>query len=131
MGSLIAIKDNLPSNLTDLKKITDIGREQLVSIRAELRAMNKVGVAGEFHEQKLEQAQNIAEVVLDAEVRIGELMKEVPKASGGDRRSENFKIDSSVDFEKPKSEVITDAGFTQKQVERFQIIADMIANNRT
>lgn len=50
-------------------------------------------------------------------------MQDVPKASGGDRRSEDFKNDSVVEFEKPKSEVIRDAGLTQKQVERFQTMA--------
>ncbi len=41
-------------------------------------------------------------LILDAGARIGELTKAIPKASGGDRRSENFKSDSSDTFEKPK-----------------------------
>ena len=64
------------------------------------------------------EAQDIADAVLDAEVRIGELMKQVPKSSGGDHGNQytGGKNDTAVDFAKPKSEVIRDAGFTPKQV---------------
>ena len=73
------------------------------------------------HEQKLQEAQCISEAVLDASVRIGELMQAVPKATPNNNPfHEN---DSGVDLVKPKSEVIKEAGFTQKQVERFQQMA--------
>lgn len=68
------------------------------------------------------EAQEISEAVLDAEVRIGELMAKVPKASGGDRRSEDFKNDTAVHFE-TKADVIEKAGFTTKQVQRFETLA--------
>jgi hypothetical protein len=55
-------------------------------------------------------------------VRIGELMAKVPKASGGDRRSEDFKNDTAVHFE-TKTAVIEQAGFTPKQVQRFEALA--------
>lgn len=67
--------------------------------------------------------------------RIGAMLKEIPKASGGDRRSEDFKNspqekfeiqqeipkaetknDSVVEFEKPKSEIIRDAGLKKRHV---------------
>ena len=69
------------------------------------------------------EAQEISEAVLDAEVRIGELMAKVPKASGGDRRSEDFKNNTDVTFEKTKAEVISDMGFTPMQVSRFETLA--------
>ena len=59
-----------------------IGREKLVAVRAEIRAIDKVGLAQEVRQQKLKEAQDIAEAVLDAEVRIGELMAKVPKVQG-------------------------------------------------
>lgn len=123
MNEIATNNQQLPANLPELAKFVLIGREKLNSVRAEIRAIEKVGLAQEVREQKLREAQEIAEAVLDAEVRIGELMENVPKASGGDRRSERFKNDTAVDFEKPKSEVIREAGFTPKQVERFQTIA--------
>lgn len=93
--------NNLPSTMDDLSKFVLIGREKLNAVRAEIRAIDKVELAQEVREQKLSEAQDIADAVLDAEVRIGQLMNAVPKASGGDRRSENFKNDTGVGFETP------------------------------
>ena len=115
----------LPANIEDLSRFVLVGREKLVAVRAEIRAINKVGLAKSVREQKLKEAQAISEAVLDAEVRIGELMKGLPKCSGGDRKSEKIKNDTAVDFERKakKAEVIKDAGFTPKQAERFQQLA--------
>ena len=156
-NELAAVNSNLPSTIEDLSRFVLIGREKLISVRAEIRAIEKVGLAKEVREQKLAEAQDIADAVLDAEVRIGQLMSEVPKASGGDRRSENFKSDTGVEFDQPKwtppenvvpefdeeepddwdfleeptekpvqktkTQIIEEAGFSQKQVERFQTMA--------
>lgn len=118
-------RNNLPSTMEDLSKFVLIGREKLVAVRAEIRAIDKVGLAKDVREQKLKEAQDIADAVLDAEVRIGELMKQVPKSSGGDHGNQytGGKNDTTVDFGKNKLEVIRDAGFTPKQVERFQTLA--------
>lgn len=78
------------------------------------------GLAEDVRRQKLEEAQAISEAVLDAEVKIGELMSKVPKNNVG-RPSKN--IDSAVDILPSKSEVIEQSGFTQKQAERFQTLA--------
>ena len=121
----LAIKTGyeLPTKFEDLSKFVLIGREKLVAIRAEIRAIDKVGIAQEVRKQKLEEAQYISEAVLDTEVKIGELMKALPKASGGDRRSKNFKRDSGVPFEKSKGQEIKDVGFNKKQAQRFEALA--------
>lgn len=74
-------KYELPATVEDLSKFVLIGREELVAVRAEIRAIEKVGLAKSVREQKLQEAQLISEAVLDAEVRIGQLMKEIPKAT--------------------------------------------------
>ena len=122
---VVTAQEKLPANIEDLSKFVLIGREQLVAVRAAIRAIDKVGIAQGVREQKLKEAQAISEAVLDAEVKIGELMAAVPKATKGTganqyKRAEN---DSGVDFSKPKTEVYKEAGFTPKQVERFQTIA--------
>ena len=66
---------------------------------------------------QLKEAQTISEAVLDAEVRIGELMLNVPKATkgtGGNRYQQApiRENDSGVDFSKSKSAVIHETGFT-------------------
>ena len=101
MSELATVNRSLPTTLNDLSKFVLIGREKLNSVRAEIRAIQKIGLAEEVRKQKLAEAQDIAEAVLDAEVRIGQLMSQVPKTSGGDRRSENFKNRTAAKFEKP------------------------------
>lgn len=117
---VISAKNTIPSTIKDLSKFILIGRERLISVRAEIRAIDKLGLARDVREQKLAEAQAIAEAVLDAEVRIGELFAELPKNKVG-RPSQI--IDSTVDNFPMKSEVIREAGFSQKQAERFQTMA--------
>jgi len=163
MNDLTVIQNNLPDNIADLSKFVLIGRDKLQAVRAEISAIKKLGLAKEVYEQKKSEAQEIAETVTLAEMRTGELLKAIPKTSGGDRKSEVFKnsIDSNsekkikndtdVDFdlkpikqeEKPqpkiepvkeeskkvepvktKTEIIKDLGFTPKQAERMQTLAE-------
>ena len=119
MNDITVYNSNLPSRLDELSKFVLIGREKLVSVRAEIRAIEKVGLAQEVREQKLKEAQEIAETVLDAEVRIGELMAQVPKAQG----FASTIRDNGVANVQTKTSVIERAGFTPKQVERFETLA--------
>ena len=75
-------QQNLPSNLEDLSKFILVGREKLNSVRASIRAIDKLKLAEEVREQKKEEAQMLGEALLDAEVRIGDLLKTIPKAQG-------------------------------------------------
>lgn len=86
----IAVGDrSLPTSITDLSKFVLIGRERLIAVRAAIRAIDKVGVAAEVYQQKLAEGQEIAEAVLDAEVRLGELRASVPRDKGG-RPEKNY-----------------------------------------
>lgn len=114
----------LPANIEDLSRFVLIGREKLVAVRAEIRAIEKVGLAQAVREQKLKEAQSISEAVLDAEVRIGQLMLEVPKADNGGANQYRAKSTAVSKKQKRKSETIREAGFTQKQAERFQQLAE-------
>ena len=60
--------------------------------------------------------------MLDAEVRIGELMAQVPKGSGGDHGNQytGGKNNIGDNFAKTKEKVIAEAGFTPMQVSRFE-----------
>jgi N6-adenosine-specific RNA methylase IME4 len=120
MSELIVSRENrLPANIEDLSKFVLVGREKLVAVRAEIRAIQKVGLAQEVREQKLREAQDISEAVLDAEVRIGELMARVPKTQG---RRNDLELNNTV-VKKSKAEVISDMGFTPMQVSRFETLA--------
>lgn len=119
MNELTVANNNLPSNIDDLSKFVLVGREQLVAVRAAIRAIDKVGVAQEVRKQKLKEGQEIGEAVLDAEVRIGELMRDVPKAQG--KRTDKQLL--PTDGQKSKAEVFADMGFTHSQVQRFETLA--------
>ncbi len=56
-------------------------------------------------------------------VDIGKEIQKIDKASGGDRRSENFKNDVDDKFEKTKNEKIHEMGFTDRQARDFQTMA--------
>lgn len=79
---IIIRNQNLPNTIEELAKFVLVGREKLVSVRAEIRAIDKLELAEEVREQKREEAQMLAEALIDAEVRIGDLLKEIPKAQG-------------------------------------------------
>lgn len=120
MNELTVANNNLPSNIDDLSKFVLVGREQLVAVRAAIRAIDKVGVAQEVRKQKLKEGQEIGEAVLDAEVRIGELMREVPKASGG---APYHKGTNNTAVMSTKLDAIKEMGFTPMQVSRFETLA--------
>lgn len=119
MNNIAITSSNLPTNIDDLSKFALVGREKLVAVRAEIRAIDKVGLAQEVRAQKLREAQDISEAVLDAEVRIGELMAKVPKAQG--KRTDVQPINSGD--KKLKADIIKEAGFTPMQVSRFETLA--------
>lgn len=110
----------LPDTIEDLKRFQLIGREKLNAVRAEIRAIEKVGLAKEVHEQKLMEAQEIAEAVLDAEMKIGELTKKIPKATTNHK---NLEINNGADFLKPKSETLEEIGIPQHTANRFEMLA--------
>ena len=119
MNDITITSSNLPTNIDDLAKFALIGREKLVAVRAEIRAIEKVGLAQEVREQKLREAQDISEAVLDAEVRIGQLMAQVPTRPGARTDIEPH----NTDDKRLKADVIREAGFTPMQVSRFQTLA--------
>lgn len=133
---IVIQNQNLPDKIEDLAKFVLVGREKLTSVRAEIRAIDKVQLAQEVREQKKEEAQMLAEALLDAEVKIGDLLKQIPTANG--RRTD---LTSSHQCDKVKSkevnshqcednkktetkqEVITRLGFNKDQASRFETLS--------
>ena len=142
--ALIIAQNKLPTRIEDVAKFALIGRDKLRAVCAEISAINKIEVAAEVREQKLAEGQLIGELVLLAEARLGELLKQMQKTSGGDRRSANFKIPSAGKFENGESESVenpsaenhsgtkkpskleaaAELGFGKNQVSQFQKLAD-------
>lgn len=120
----------LPETLPDLAKFALIGRDKLKAVRAEIHAIEKVGLAKEVYDQKLAEAQDISEAVTDAEMRMGELIKAMPKAtaknnpSGLKKMQTQIELHDDLGLNKPKSEAIKESGLTQRQAEHFQRMAE-------
>jgi len=110
-------QSRLPGTLEDLSRFVLVGREKLTSVRAAIRAIDKVQLAQEVRDQKMDEA------LLDAEVRLGEMTKQIPRATKGNQYTGKMVTDSGVDNQPPKSQVVQHLGFTSKQVERFETLA--------
>lgn len=124
MNELAIPNKQLPDTLPDLAAFVLVGREKLTAVRAEIRAIDKLQLAEDVRQQKRDEAQMLSEALLDAEVRIGELTKAIPKGTNGGANQYGAKPTPLSNEQKTKAEVITDLGFTPKQVERFEILAD-------
>lgn len=128
------VVSGLPSKLEDLAQFVLIGRDKLAMVRAGIKALDKLDMAQEVRQQKKEEAQMLAEALMDAEVRIGEILLAMPKASGKNNQyvQEKVKSNSGVTFQsevKPippvqtKEEAVKKLGFDKIQVSRFQTLA--------
>ncbi len=123
MNNMTTVQSKLPNTIEDLKKFILVGREKLTAVRANIRAIDKLQLAEDVREQKKEEAQMLAEALLDAEVRIGDLLKTIPKAKKGNQYTGKMVSDTDVDNQKPKKQVIEELGFNQKQAERFETLS--------
>lgn len=119
MNELQTTTAQLPDTIEDLSRFVLVGREKLTAVRAEIRAIEKVGLAREVHQQKLMEAQEIAEAVLDAEMRIGELTARITKSQG--KRTDIEPIRNGA--EKSKKEQLAQIGIKQDTAERYEALA--------
>ena len=128
MNDLITQTTTLPANIEDLSKFVLIGREKLEAVRAEIRAIKKVKLAEEVLSQKKDEAKLLSFAVLDAEVRLGELFKEIPKDTANNNPSGLPKVtqrDSGIPLgRKSKIDIINNLGFSKKQAQRLETLAD-------
>lgn len=94
-------------------------------MKAEIRAITKCELAREVYDQKMDEQRMLSELILDASVKIGEFTKAIPKTQG--KRQDLELRDSGVaklKQQETKEQKINDLGFSKKQVERFEILAN-------
>ena len=121
MNDLTLRHDSLPDTIEDLAKFALIGREKLSSVKAEIRAIDKLQLAQDVREQKREESQMLAEALLDAEVKLGELFKQMPKAPGT-RTDLEPRCTAATRLE-TKEQAADRLGFERTQVHRFETLA--------
>jgi len=123
MAELAVIQNTLPDTLGELSKFVLIGRDKLQAVRAEISAIQKLGLAKEVYEQKKSEAQEIAETVTLAEMRTGELLKQIPKATTN-HKSKDLEKPIGGQFLKPKAEIVKELGFERHQAQRMEQLAE-------
>ena len=116
MNEITVTSMNLPDNIEDLSKFVLFGRDQMTAVRAAIRRIEKIGVAKEVVEQKRKEAQELAEAVLDAEVRMGVLLREIPTAQG---QRTDLELPQPT-LEKSKAKIIQDNGFNLESARQFE-----------
>lgn len=88
MQELINIKVQLPTTVDELEKYIAIGKEQQKARQAQIRAYDKIEAAETTKKAVLENAQNEADTLLDAEIKLGELIRQtVGRGGKSDRTS--------------------------------------------
>ena len=120
MNEIATIHAEIPATIEDLSKFVLVGREKMTAVRAEIRAIDKLGLAANVKLQKLAEAQDLGEIVLEAEARVGALTAEIPKATTNHK---SLEIGGTSDFLKPKMQTVKELGFTQTQVEQCETLA--------
>lgn len=79
---LIAPAETLPAQLKEAFQVALVGHEYLAAKKAELKVLEKMGAANELRQEKLQQAQDITDQVIDAEITIDKLIASLPEAPG-------------------------------------------------
>ena len=127
-NEIVLSRAELPANLEDISKFALIGRDKLQAVRAEIAAIKKVGLASEVLEQKRAEAQEIAELVTLSEMRMGEMLKEIPKATnnnpGGANQYGRGQKCTDAPLTKTKAETIADIGISRDTAKRYQQMAE-------
>lgn len=124
MNELAAYNKQLPDNIEDIARFAIFNSEKLKSLKAEINAIDKLHLAKEVYDQKIKEQQILGELVMDAFVKLGQFSKQLPKATKGNQYTGKMVGDSTVPNQKSKLETMADLGFSKKQVERLEILAD-------
>lgn len=75
----IVDKSRLPATIEKLHEFILIGKERLNAHKAKIRAINKLQLAQSAKDDALSDGQDMAEIILDAESKLGEMLKERPE----------------------------------------------------
>ena len=115
MNELIARTTQLPDTLEDLTQFVLVGKSKLNAYMLKLRTVNRLTTAQEIRNQTLEETQELANALIAAEQRIGELLLSIPKASGQYSNSENRPVS--------KNTLVKEMGYSKDEAADYQQMA--------
>lgn len=122
MNELTAVEKQLPDTIEDVSRFVLIGTEKLKSLKAEIRAIQKLQLAHEVYDQKLEEQRRLSELIIDASVKIGEFSKQIPTHSG--LRNDLTSLPQGNEVRKTKEQTMKELGFNKKQTHEFETLAN-------
>ena len=79
---IIVTNQQLPTKFEDVAQFAVLAQEKLKSVKAEINAIKRLGLARDVYEQKKAEAQELAELTVRAEVKLGEITSNMPTAQG-------------------------------------------------
>ena len=114
-------KYELPTKFEDVASFAIIAQEKLKSVRAEISAIQRLGLAQEVLQQKVQEAQQLAEVKTRAEMRLGELTAKMPKSTG----NQYTKSASPTKTEKQttKAEALKGVNISSQKASQYELMA--------
>ena len=120
MNELITRTTQLPDTLEDLTQFVLVGKSKLNAYMLKLRTVNRLTTAQEIRNQTLEETQELANALIAAEQRIGELLLAIPKAQG--KRTDITSAERPEEV-KTKAETISDMGYDRHEATDYQQMA--------
>lgn len=121
MNELAAYQQaTLPVQPSDLAKFIVVAQEKLKSVKAEIRAIQRLDMAKEVYDQKIEEQARLQELTLLAYQRMGEITREMPKSTGNQYTNASSRKREEA---KPKFQAVQDLGFSTSQVGRMEQMA--------
>ena len=121
MNELAAYQQaDLPVKSADLARFILIAPEKIKAMKAEIRAIQKAQLAKEVYDQKKAELDRLRELMLLVYQRMGEITREMPKASGNQYTSASSRIREKAPA---KGEGIKILGFSKDQVSRMEQMA--------
>jgi len=121
-NELATYQRDLPAQPADLAKFIVVAQEKIKAVKAEIRAIQRLDMAKEVYDQKIEEQSRLQELTLLAYQRMGEITREIPKAPAG-RPGKEISSSSGTNLVKPKAQVIQGLGFAKSQISRMEQMA--------
>lgn len=119
MNDLTINNRQLPDTIEELSTFVFVGREKLIALKSAIKACSKSSIISEKLNEMREEEQLLAENVLIAEMRIGELLKDVPREQGTRTELQT----SSEPKLTSKQKAISDIGISDSTAKRYQTLA--------
>lgn len=121
MNELITHTAQLPDAIEDLTQFVLVGKPKLNAYMLKLRTVNRLSVAQEIRNQTLEETQELANALIAAEQRIGELLLNMPTAQG--RRTDMLTSGHGGTEVETKAEAVSRMGYGEREAKDYQQMA--------